>query len=508
MNEVIKKIDIVYTKELLDANDIPVKRRQRYTFLIKEKPDSIIKLGMLMTIVREHGRTAIVMVVGISKKTNSNEYPGEIPINKMVTINDYTVYSYYTKPAWIVIFTEPTEHGIGEYKHESLSSKENIGDNIAFDSEIKTVYRVEYARDNERETHKDYNENEHFKGYSFIEDNPVPQGPPIPPTPAGIPIGNITNTLRLEHNDDRSIIHSVQSFLEDIIKTASINDVKDNVMKEIDELVKKKYGSLPELHEIRCNENKIIIKGAVHEKFDEVLQLIQNRIPVYLTGEAGSGKNVICKQVAKAMNLDFYFTNAVTQEYKLTGFIDASGKFHETQFYKAFTEGGLFFLDEMDASIPEVLIILNAAIANGYFDFPVGKIEANKNFYVIAAGNTTGGGANEVYTGRYSLDKASLDRFALVDINYSPTIEKALCNDNEELLRFAHAFRKACDLAKLRCLFSYRSINRISILENVMPLKEVLNISLLKGMSEDDLKMLTNDISKTLGNNKYLNAMK
>lgn len=46
------------------------------------------------------------------------------------------------------------------------------------------------------------------------------------------------------------------------------------------------------------------------------------------------------------------------------------GNYQETQFFKAFTEGGLFMLDEMDASIPEVLVILNAAIANRYFDFP------------------------------------------------------------------------------------------------------------------------------------------
>ena len=55
--------------------------------------------------------------------------------------------------------------------------------------------------------------------------------------------------------------------------------------------------------------------------------------------------------------------------------------------------GGLFFLDEMDASIPEVLVLLNAAIANGYFEFPNGKITAHEDFRVVAAGNTVGSGA-------------------------------------------------------------------------------------------------------------------
>ena len=117
---------------------------------------------------------------------------------------------------------------------------------------------------------------------------------------------------------------------------------------------------------------------------------------MFLAGPAGSGKNVICKQIAKALDLDFYFSNAVTQEYKLTGFTDANGTYHESQFYKAFRNGGLFMLDEMDASIPEVLIILNAAIANRYFDFPapIGYVEAHPDFRVVAAGNTFGNGAD------------------------------------------------------------------------------------------------------------------
>ncbi|MCA7081854.1 AAA family ATPase, partial [Staphylococcus aureus] len=112
--------------------------------------------------------------------------------------------------------------------------------------------------------------------------------------------------------------------------------------------------------------------------------------PLLLVGPAGSGKNVVLEQVAKDLGKDFYFTNAVTEEYKLTGFIDASGTYQETQFYQAFTKGGIFFLDEMDASVPEALVILNAAIANRYFNFPNGKAQAHPDFTVVAAAYTTG----------------------------------------------------------------------------------------------------------------------
>ena len=232
--------------------------------------------------------------------------------------------------------------------------------------------------------------------------------------------------------------------------------------------------------------------------------------PVYLTGKAGTGKNVICQQVAEALGLDFYFTNAVTQEYKLTGFIDANGNYQETQFYKAFTKGGLFFLDEMDASIPETLIILNAAIANRYFDFPNGKVSANPNFRVIAAGNTVGTGADNNYTGRYCLDRASLDRFAMVNIDYSKKIEMAMANNNKNLVSFCHRFREITDKAGIECLFSYRTIDRIAKLETVISnLSEVLSISLLKGMDEDTLSILKNELSeaKDMTNNKYAKAI-
>lgn len=307
------------------------------------------------------------------------------------------------------------------------------------------------------------------------------------------------------------MIKEMQKFMMSTIAKASEDEIMNIIVPKIDARIKEVYGFLPEKHEIKTPTETRKIEGTLHEKFDEVLQIVNLDIPVYLTGKAGTSKNVICKQVAEALGLDFYFTNAVTQEYKLTGFIDANGKYQETQFYKAFTKGGVFFLDEMDGSIPEVLIILNAAIANRYFDFPIGKVEAHPNFRIIAAGNTLGTGADNNYTGRYCLDRASLDRFALINIDYSPKIEKAMALNNMDLVNFAHAFRKATDSMGIECLFSYRTINRIAKLEQVFSnLKEVIQISLLKGMDVDDLNIINKELAKDkeLKGNKYVEAMK
>lgn len=313
----------------------------------------------------------------------------------------------------------------------------------------------------------------------------------------------------VENKNNELLVKMSQAMME-VIASVNSEEILKEIMPKIDEKIKEAYGFLPEIHEVKTPLGSHKITGVVHEKFDQVLNMVNLDIPVFLTGKAGTGKNVICKQVAESLGLPFYFSNAVTQEYKLTGFIDANGVYQETQFYKAFTEGGLFFLDEIDASVPEVLIILNAAIANRYFDFPIGKVNANPNFRVIAAGNTVGRGADDNYTGRYCLDRASLDRFALVEINYSPRIEKALAKEKKDLIDFAHAFRETVDKIHIDCLFSYRTLERIAELEAIVPnIFENLQISLFKGLDSDDIEMINKEISSVPGMrfNKYVQCL-
>ena len=245
-------------------------------------------------------------------------------------------------------------------------------------------------------------------------------------------------------------------------------------------------------------------KEVKHSKFDMIKACIENDIPVYLAGPAGSGKNYTLEQISWELGLEFYFTNSVQQEYKLTGFIDAGGQYHETEFYKAFKNGGIFFLDEMDASIPEVLVLLNAAIANRYFEFPNGKIKAHKNFRVVAAGNTVGSGADEMYTGRLVLDQATLDRFAIIDFGYDRNIEMHIAKGNKELVDFVEAIRTEAETNGIRATFSYRCIGMVTKLERTgLNLKDILEIAVFKGMEKDTI----NNFRLYSLNNKYKTAL-
>lgn len=244
-------------------------------------------------------------------------------------------------------------------------------------------------------------------------------------------------------------------------------------------------------------------KKIKHAQYDTILACISQDIPVYLVGDAGTGKNHTLLDVAGELGLEFYFTNSVQQEYKLTGFIDAGGKYHETEFYKAFSQGGLFFLDEMDASIPEVLVLLNAAIANRYFEFPVGRIDAHPDFRVVAAGNTVGSGANELYTGRLVLDSATLDRFVVIEFDYDERVELALAKGNKDLVNFVRSLRKFCRDNGIRGTFSYRMITAVTKLETTgLPLASIVKIAVVKGLDADTIRTL-----KVSNSGKYYYAL-
>lgn len=229
-----------------------------------------------------------------------------------------------------------------------------------------------------------------------------------------------------------------------------------------------------------------------HEKYAEIRMCLECGIPVYLAGPAGSGKNYTVEQICNDLGWGFYFSNSVQQEYKLTGFVDAGGDFHETEFYKACTDENecVFFLDEMDASIPEVLVLLNAAIANGYFEFPTGRVDLG-NVHFVAAGNTVGNGADDQYTGRMVIDQATLDRFAIIEFSYSTAVEMSLSKNNDDLVEFIHALREDAEAKGIRATFSYRCITMVTKLEaKGADLEMIIRNCVVKGLDKDTVNTL------------------
>lgn len=295
----------------------------------------------------------------------------------------------------------------------------------------------------------------------------------------------------------------IEETLESKIIERVLPEIKEKVMKEVDDLTKTVTKRIKTVTVIKPDGTKTNQTDFVHEKFEEILTLVNNNIPVMLTGGAGSGKSSTCEKVAQALGLDFYFSNAITQEYKLTGFIDAMGNYQETQFYKAFKNGGLFLLDEIDASVPEALVILNTAIANGYFDFPNGKIEAHENFRIVACANTYGLGGNDVYVGRNQLDGASLDRFAVIYFDYDPVLEKTLVL-NEDWAEFIQLLRIRIQQRQIKHIVSMRAtLYGDKLIQAGVEIDTILTQIVFKNLQPDDLKSIGSLPDK---NNKYIHA--
>ena len=278
-------------------------------------------------------------------------------------------------------------------------------------------------------------------------------------------------------------------------KELATEELEKELKDRLDGFIKETYGALPQKLTIVHKDIEYDKTGIFHKMFDKVLKLVDMNLPVMLTGGAGAGKNFMLEQVSNALGLDFYYTSTITQEYKLTGFIDGGGKYHETEFYKAFTQGGVFMLDEIDASIPECLVILNGAIANGYFDFPTGREIANENFRVVCAGNTVGLGADLVYTGRNVLDGATLDRFVLVEIDYDSRIEENLCQD-EDLRNFLYDVRHSVKVNHINHIIGMRCFKyAYQLLMNDFDKEFIVKSVILKGLQQDDINVLKSSLN-------------
>ena len=253
------------------------------------------------------------------------------------------------------------------------------------------------------------------------------------------------------------------------------------------------------------NQVEEVTDGPIrHAQYDTIKTCLECGIPVYLGGPAGAGKNYTVEQIAKELGWDFYFANSVQDEFKLTGYKDANSNYNETEFYQACVNERdcIFFLDEIDASTPEVLVLLNAAIANGYFNFPVGRVEFD-HVHFVAAGNTMGNGADDMYTGRMSLDGATLDRFVMIEFDYDERVEMNLAKGNRELVDFIHAMRETCNNLGIRATFSYRAIISVTKLEGVgMDIATIIRIAVVKGIDKDTLRTIRPNLS-----NKYTKAL-
>jgi len=324
--------------------------------------------------------------------------------------------------------------------------------------------------------------------------------------------GAVKKTLESESTNIKQKAEKAYELIE------YIENAKDRI---IDEIVIKATQRI-EIEDIRPRNiciyseeklEKTLKSDIYHSEFENIYKMVRIGLPVMLVGPTGSGKSICAKQVADALDMNLYYTNNASEEYKLLGFTDAHGKYKETQFFKAFKEGGLFFLDEIDNSHPSALLSLNSAIgstSNGiYMAFEDGNLTmAHPNFRIIAAANTWGNGASRLYCGRSELDAASLDRFVQIYFDYDKKIEKALIDD-DELLYFFWAFRKIINDLGIRHTITTRNIDYANKLKKAgFSLEQIFEYTIIKELDSEDIKLINEKIAlENSVNQEYTNML-
>lgn len=254
--------------------------------------------------------------------------------------------------------------------------------------------------------------------------------------------------------------------------------------------VKTALASLPS-HKLDVTGPKgtVTLEGAMHALTPKVIKVAALGDNIMLVGPAGCGKTTIGTHTAKALQLPFYITSTINDPHELLGFVDGHGKYHDTPFRNAFEHGGVWIADEIDAWDAGALLAANAALANGFANFPDNHlpVHMHADFRMIATANTFGNGADRVYVGRNELDAASLDRFATINVDYDSTLESLFANGNEVWLKRVLEIRAAVVAKKIRHVVSSRAILKgARALAAGLDRDDVEEFYVFKGMSKSD----------------------
>ena len=266
-------------------------------------------------------------------------------------------------------------------------------------------------------------------------------------------------------------------------------------MDKVREIVQEEFARLAA--EDKTKAAKVLkaiakVKGDANEvhcaKYDRILAKVSRGRRVYLHGPAGSGKSHTAEQIAADLGLTFYGQTTIQFAHDVRGYGDASGSFVDTPFYKAFAFGGLYFQDEYDRSNAEAAIVLNSALANGWYDFPViGRVEAHPDFRFMAAGNTLMKGADDGYITGQEIDPSSRDRFDFYfEVGYLREVELHIAHGNTEIVDFVEDVRQAIKACGIEHVVSYRATAAMTDeVENENDLVSCCEEGVFKGLDVD-----------------------
>jgi hypothetical protein len=233
------------------------------------------------------------------------------------------------------------------------------------------------------------------------------------------------------------------------------------------------------------------MEGQFHRKFPDLLKALSMRQSVYLYGPAGTSKTTSAMKAAEALGLPFVLevVGLTSTKTDFLGFVDAGGKCTETNFKRAFLNGGVYFIDEADSANANVGIALNTAIENGICAFPDGVFKAHPDFVAVAAGNTNGKGGTAQFGGRVRMDSAFQDRFAFMHWPIDEDFERNITSNRDWTAKVQRIRAAVAELGLDELAVTPRlSIKGEKMLAAGFSESDVLDMLLFRGAVSEDVK--------------------
>ena len=236
-----------------------------------------------------------------------------------------------------------------------------------------------------------------------------------------------------------------------------------------------------------------------HERFPELVSWLAMRkvdaetrkgprTHVLLIGPASSGKTTAALEYAKLRGLELYAQPLTMDSFGVIGYTSPEGKRVETEFTRAWVNGGVFLWDELSMSAPEAIGTLNSALANGFIPIPgLGTVYAHPDFYCIA-GDNSDTGASLKYGARSLLDGASLDRFVTIEWDIDPNIESACAGLYTDWLACVRAIRAEIakrDIQHVGATMRAVITGAMALSAGILTRKQILEATCKKGALRD-----------------------
>jgi hypothetical protein len=310
-----------------------------------------------------------------------------------------------------------------------------------------------------------------------------------------------TMTTELDEDRVREIaVDTARTIIDDTVDqavSAAMSAATERAIENVKAELIKRGVVKQELH-VKVGELPgVKIEGKLHKSFERCVRLAAARRNVMLIGPAGCGKTHLVEQVAKSLGLEFGHVScsAGMSEAQITGRMMPRNKgnfeYVRSEFVRFYEEGGVWLWDELDAADSNVLIVVNAALANGKMAVPNRPENPvalkHPDFVCFAAANTYGTGADRMYVGRNQLDESTLDRFRIgqIAMDYDEDVEAMLCPD-EMLRSLLQGYRRKANDARLRRLVSMRFLRDAYIMLQAGDSFQDIEAALFAGWGQDE----------------------